>query len=339
MKVLLLLIAAVVEIHGMSVPFVQDFVLRPIGTQYANKTTTINGTCDACLCQAFRDNTLANNVALNCFPNNTCQVFPTFPPSYKLQPLATAQLYFLRGIFPNASRCCMPNVTEIVSRLMNTTPTVVQLSYTLAAIGYDEARPDRAVAIGWDSGDLYWFNPWNMSFIKNQTINGSRAIALQNNSIFSANDTSKTVIVLNEQTLASVTNITYPSFSKVRKFLFMNNSRTIMVTTKQNKSVTVLDVLSPNQLTVRVSIIATPLQANRLFSLMLRRDSFPSPLEIHMGRRRSTTRSSMCPRGTKAVLDPTATRTPPGTISLLSITPVVQMDQTWRSMSVVECGS
>ena len=256
MKVLLLFIAAVVKIHGMSIPFVRDFALRPIRTQYANKTTTINGTCDACVCQAFRDNTLANNVALNCFPNNTCQVFPSFPPSYKLQPLATAQLYFLRGIFPNASRCCMPNVTEIVSRLMNTTPTVVQLSFTLASIGYDEARPDRAVAIGWSTENLYWFNPWNMSSIKNQTINGHATIALHNNSIFSANDNSTTVIVLNEQTLASVTNITYPSLSKVRKFLFMNNSRTIMATTKQNTSVTVLDMVFPNQLTVRVSIIA-----------------------------------------------------------------------------------
>ena len=256
MKFLLLLIAAVVEIHGMSVPFVQDFVLRPIGTQYANKTTTINGTCDVCVCQAFRDNTLANNVALNCFPNNTCQVFPSFPPSYKLQPLATAQLYFLRGIFPNASRCCMPNITEIVSRLMNTTPTVVQLSYTLGAIGYDDSKPDRAVAIGWDTGDLYWFNPWNMSSIKNQTINGSRAIGLQNNSIFTTDDNSKTVLVLDEQTLAVVANINYSSFSKARKFLFMNNSQTIMAVTKDSNSVTVLDMISPSQVNVRVSIIA-----------------------------------------------------------------------------------
>ena len=53
---------------------------------------------------------------------------------------------------------------------MNTTPTVVSLSYELGAIGYEEARPDRAVVIGSGTGDLYWFNPWNMSFIKNQTI-------------------------------------------------------------------------------------------------------------------------------------------------------------------------
>ena len=195
MKVLLLLIAAVVEVEGISLSYIQDVVLKPIGTQYVNKTTTINGTCDECKCKVFGDNDTTNNVALNCFPNNTCQLFSSFPPSYKLQYSATARLYFRRGIFANASQCCMPNITELVDRLKNTTPTVVQLSYTVGAIGYDEARPDRAVAVGWDSGDLYWFNPWNMNSIKNQTINGHRAVALHNDSIFTTIDSSYKVIV------------------------------------------------------------------------------------------------------------------------------------------------
>ena len=265
MKILVLLIAAVVEIHAISLSYIQDVVLKPIGTQYVNKTTTLNGTCDQCKCKAFSGNTTTNNVALNCFPNNTCQLFPTFPPSYTLQYSATARLYFQANIPPITSQCCMPNITELISRLMNTTPTVVALSFTLAAIGYDEARPDRAVVIGWDTGDLYWFNPWNMSFIKNQTINGRQAIALQNNSIFSADNTSKSVIVLNEQTLAGVANITYPSLSKVRKILFMNDSRTIMVTTKDNKSVTFLDMISPSQFNIRVSILMTPLLSIGIF--------------------------------------------------------------------------
>ena len=138
--ILYLLISALVEIEGISLPYIRDVVLKPIGMQYNNQSQTINGTCAQCLCDVFGDDNSTNNVAQNCFPNDTCQVFPTFPPSYKLQSLATAQLYFLRGVFPNASQCCMPNVTELVNRLMNTIPTVVQLSYTLGAIGYDEAR-------------------------------------------------------------------------------------------------------------------------------------------------------------------------------------------------------
>ena len=154
-----------------------------------------------------------------------------------------------------------------------------------------------------------------MSSIQNQTINGSRAIALENGSIFTTIDNSTTVIVLNEQTLNVVANITYSSFSKVRKFLFMNDSRTVMVTTKDNKSVIVLDVISPNQLTVRVSILAAPLQSNKILSLSLCREHFSSRLEILMARRRSTTLFSIYHRGYQAVLDRTATRTPLGTTS------------------------
>ena len=269
MKILhLLLIATAVRTHGLSVPFVQDIVLKPTGTQFEGVTSLMNGTCDACLCQVFRNDTIANNVALNCFPNNTCQLFPTFPPLYKLQSFASAQLHFLRGILPNASQCCMPNITELISRLQNVTPTVVQLNYTLGAIGYDEARPDRAVIIGRDSGDLYWFNPWNMTFIKNQTINGHRSIALHKNSIFTTIDGSETVTVWADPTLASIANITYPSFNRTRKFLFMNDSQTIMLTTQDNKSVTILDVVSPTQFTVRVSRIDTLFSEDRLFSLI-----------------------------------------------------------------------
>ena len=149
----------------------------------------------------------------------------------------------------------MPNITQLVNRLKNTTPTVVQLSYTLGAIGYDEARPDRAVVIGWDTGDLYWFNPWNMSFIQSQTINGHRTIALQNNSIFTAIDYNATATVFADPTLKSVANISYPSLLRVRKFLFMNNSQTIIATTQDDQSVTFIDVVSPTQFTVRVSCI------------------------------------------------------------------------------------
>ena len=250
-----LLVAASLEIHALRLSYIQDVFLVPVGIYNPNQTTTINGTCDECECKIFDGKNSTNNVALNCFSNDTCQVFSTFPLSYKLRSSAATRLYFLQGIYPNASQCCMPNITELVDRLKNATPITVSLSFAPSAFGYDETRPHRAVAIGRSSGDLYWFNPWNMSFIQNQTIHGERAIELRNNSIFTTIDSSKTVIVLNEQTLASVTNITNPSFNKVRMFLFMNNSQTIMATTQDNMSVTILDVISPTQFTVRVRIL------------------------------------------------------------------------------------
>ena len=338
MQVLFLLLALVVEIDGISLSYIQDVVLKPIGTQYVNKTTTINGTCDECKCKIFGGNSSANNVALNCFPNNTCQLFPTVPPSYKLQSSITARLYFGANMPPSTSQCCMPNITELISRLQNTTPTVVSFSYALGAIGYDEARPDRAVAIGSGTGDLYWFNPWNMSFIQSQTINGRITIALYNGSMFTGIDNTPRVNVFNDQSLACVNNKTYPSFNRVRKFLFMNNSQTAMVTTQDNKSVTVLDMTSPTQFTIRVSRMDTLFEMDEILSLSLRRANSLFHLEILTARRRSTTHFSTYRRGLEAVLDPTATQTPPGTTSFSSATPIPMVDPTSPLMSVVECG-
>ena len=233
----------------------------------------------------------------------------------------------------------MPNITEIISRLMNTTPTVVSLSYELGAIGYEEARPDRAVVIGSGTGDLYWFNPWNMSFIKNQTINSGLTIALYNGSIFTGIDNTPRVYVFNDQSLACVNNKTYPSFNRVRKFLFMNNSQTVMVTTQDNASVTVLDMTSPTQFTVRVRRMDALFEMGEILSPSLRRENFSFQLGILMARRRSTTRSSMCRHGVETVLDRTATRTPLGDTSFCSIVPIVKMDLTSPWMSAVECGS
>ena len=314
-RVLSLAIVVIVETYGISLPSIQDFILKPTGTQYGNKTTTINGTCPQCLCEVFGDNGTVNDVALNCFQNDTCQLFPSFPLSYKLQPSAGALLYFLQGIFPSPSQCCMPNIIELIDRLKNGMVSSVQLSFTLGAIGYGKARPDQAVAIGWNTGHLYWFNTKDMSYIQYQTINGHATIALHNNSIFTGIDGTSTVTVLNEQTLAGVASISYPSFKRVRKFLFMNNSQTIMVTTQDNNSVTILEMISQTQFTVRVSRMDVIVEMNALFSFVLRRESFSSRLEILTARRRSTTRSSTCRRGLEAVSDRTSTRTPLGTTS------------------------
>ena len=310
MKVLLLLLAAVVETHGISLSYIQDVALKPIGTQYVNKTTTINGSCDQCKCKIFGGNTTTSNVALNCFPNNTCQLFLTFPPSYKLQYSAAARLYFHAYMPLTASQCCMPNITELVNRLKNTTPTVVPLSKELITLGYDEVRPDRAVAIGWNTGDLYWFNPINMSHIKNQTINGHRTIALQNNSIFTAIDYTAKVTVFADPTLSSVANASYRSLQRVRKLIFLNNSRTIVATTQDNKSVTLLDVSSPTQYTVQVRVIE---RLAHLLNHCLSENS-PAHCKMRTVRRRSMTRSSTCHRGAIAPSCPTSTRTPRGSM-------------------------
>ena len=196
-------------------------------------------------------------VALNCFPNNTCQLFPTFPVSYQVEGSVGAQLHFVKGIFPSPSRCCIRNITELINRLKSAAPTEVPLSFEAAAFGYDEANPNEAVVIGVNSGNLYWFNPIDMTFLRSQTIDSSLTIALHNHSILTGTDGTSVIYVLDDQTLASRASITYPSLDQVRKFIFLNNSQTIVVPTQSKKSVTFIDAQSPTQYTVQVGIAST----------------------------------------------------------------------------------
>ena len=252
-----ILIALAVDAHESSVPYLQDVFLKPNGQENANSTAMLDGTCDECLCKVFSDNVTIDAVALNCFPNNTCQLFSTLPVSYKLQASAGAQLHFLKGIFPSPSRCCMRNITELIDRLRNTTPIQVPLSFEATAFGYDEANPNEAVVIGVGSGNLYWFNPIDMSFIQNQAVSTSLTVTLHNHSIFTGRDGTPVVYMLDARTLNQSAAISYSSFNQVRKFIFLNSSQTIAVPTQTSHSVTFIDIQSPTQYTVQVGIAST----------------------------------------------------------------------------------
>ena len=251
-QVFYLLITAVAEMHGISLPFIQGIFLKTTSNRYTSTMTTLNGTCDECLCAAFGITASTNYSVLNCFGNGTCQLFERFPRSYGVQSSAGAQLYFLRGTLPSISRCCMPNITELVNRLKNATPVVISLSFLAGAIGYDENIPNRAVVAGHSPGSAHSFNPIDMTSIRNETVNTSNGIALHNGLVFTGVDGEPTVYALEQITLDRVANVTYPSLKQIRKFLFLASSQTIMVTTQVNQSVTMLDIHSPTEYTVKV---------------------------------------------------------------------------------------
>ena len=255
--VLYLLLTAAGGVHGASIPFLQDAFFRPTRRNDVDEATVFNGTCDECLCKALDVN--ASYVALNCFDNHTCQLFPTLRTPCEIPRSTGAQLYFLQGVPSTTRQYCIPNITEIVNRLKNATPKVISLSFQVGGLGYDETKPNEAVVIGVESGYLHWFNPINMTSLRNQTIATSLTIALHNNNIFTGRDTDPTIHILDERNLAPVTNITYPSLNQVRKFIFLNNGRTIVVPTQSNFSVTILDVQSPTLHTIQVSIASTVL--------------------------------------------------------------------------------
>ena len=86
---------------AVQLPFLSDVTLVPKSN--SSSFTLINRSCDQCLCESN-----SSHAILNCFPNNTCQLFVDAPRTYKFQPMPNVVVYFPRQVLPNASEGCMP---------------------------------------------------------------------------------------------------------------------------------------------------------------------------------------------------------------------------------------
>ncbi|CAF0788416.1 unnamed protein product [Adineta ricciae] len=110
-----LLFLTIIAVHPIQIPFIDQAIL--IAKSTTNMTILTNQTCQQCLCRFHSAYT-----ALNWFSNNTCQLFYSYPRVYTVDGLSNARLYFLQGIFPNASECCMSN--SYVFQQLDTAPTI-----------------------------------------------------------------------------------------------------------------------------------------------------------------------------------------------------------------------
>jgi hypothetical protein len=244
------LLPFIIKANFISIPFIQNVFLYSVLN--TNVSVSINKTCQECLCEIFNPKNNTKYVALNCFINETCQFYQDFPLSYKLNPSDGAQLYFVQNIFPNASQCCMPNITEVMIRLKNTLPTMINLTFQPSALGYDESKPNELAVIGYSTGYLYWFNPINMTFIRNSSLNASLTIALQNNSMYTAHNGVPIIYVRDSETNNLLTYINYSSLTQIRKIIFMNNSQSMIISTQNSQSLTVFDIYSSTNYTIQV---------------------------------------------------------------------------------------
>ena len=100
---------------AVPIPFLSNVIFVP--TYNSTSVTLTDRSCDQCLCEANFYS------ILNCFPNNTCQLFVDAPRTYTLKPTPDALLYFPRQILPSASQSCMSNDTDLLNRLSNATST------------------------------------------------------------------------------------------------------------------------------------------------------------------------------------------------------------------------
>ena len=246
-----LLCALIVSLYAASIPSIQNVVLKPLGFARLNATILLNSTREHCLCELLSSNN--NYQAFNSFNNGSCELFSSFPSSYRLSQFVGARFYFLPNISLSSKVCCVPNITELLIRLQNVTPNVINLPFQPSAFGYDDNAPHEAAVIGYSQGTIYWFNPINFTLLRNASVWTSLSLALYRDSVFTSKDGTPAINVLDKQANQQIINITHASLSQTRKYIFLNNGQTMIATGQSYNALVVFNNNGGTNYTFQVS--------------------------------------------------------------------------------------
>lgn len=224
-NIILTLICAAISINSIQIPFVRNAIF--VSVSKSNSTTITNITCDQCLCMLS-----SSYLLLNCFPNNTCQFFFNFPRTYNIQKMINASFYFLQGIFPNASLCCMPNLTYVLDKLNNATPTYGSI---LAPHCLSIDNHGYLVTISQTNSTIVRFDQTNLTLIDqiNTYSTSLSTIKYYNNNYYIG--AANRIIAIDSNTLTIHNNITATNISSTRDVMFLNDGNTLVVASTGNK--------------------------------------------------------------------------------------------------------
>lgn len=212
-------------VNSTQIPFVRNAIFVPVSK--ANTTIFVNYTCHQCLCMDT-----SSYLILNCLPNNTCQFISNFPRTYKTQQSTNARFYFLQGIVPNASKCCMTNLTYVLDKLTNAIPSYIRVlgprCLTLDNHGY-------LVTISQTNSTIFRFDPINMTMI-DQISTGTTSLSTikyyDNNYYIGV---ANRVLVIDSNTLTTLNTISSTNLSNTRDTMFINNGNILVVVSTGNK--------------------------------------------------------------------------------------------------------
>jgi hypothetical protein len=203
------------------------------GDCFWNQSQIISGSCTHCLCVA-----LSSYSAVNCFSNNTCELFRTFPATYHLQATPGARLYFPKNLLPNSSQCCMPNITTLINTLKAATPTIKTVASPRDAVidnnGY-------LVTVEMNTNYLDRFDPISLARISQTLLPNSTQMTITyfNGAYYIApHDSSMTVV--DSGNLTVIGHILTSTYG-IRAIMFLSNGQTMVVTSCENNSLVFLN--------------------------------------------------------------------------------------------------
>lgn len=222
------LILSIIPVNSIEIPYIDNVILEPGYT--SNSTWFINQTFDQCFCLSS-----LSYPAMNWFPNNTCQLFLTFPPTYRILPSTGARLYFLQQILPNTSQCCMPDINYLLNKLNQATLIYANLTQPRDVLidnfGY-------LVTVEMSANYLDRFNVSNLTRISRTALSTSyqMTISFSQNAYFIAPNNQNYMLVIDSGNLALLGNITMTGVIGARGIMFLNNDQTMVVTSNSNNS-------------------------------------------------------------------------------------------------------
>ena len=196
----------------------------------SNSSTTImtNKTCNECVCMSN-----SSYIALNCFPNDTCEFFHTFPRTYQIQSSSQVRLYFLQQIFPNASQCCMSNTSHILNQIHTVTPIYANVSGPRSLVFDNHGY---LVAVSHRNFTIVRFYPANLTVVSNPVppIFNSAPMSLTYSNEMYYVSLEYSILVIDSNNLTVLTTITTSDLNGARDVMFLRDGETMVVASCYN---------------------------------------------------------------------------------------------------------
>ena len=227
----LLLLAVATE--AVKIPFIRDMIFVPISN--STGTIIIDRTCDECLCDAYSSARL-----LNCFPNDTCQVFIDVARTYRMQSTANARMYFHQQVLPDASECCMSDVSVLLSRVSASVPTYADVidpgRLVLDNHGY-------LVTVSYTDQSLVRFHSNTMTRIDQPAspvfLQSPRSLAHRNGVYYVGFNSYILLVLASDMTI--IHNVSSPALYDVGDMIFVNDGQQMIVTSMGNNRLVFFD--------------------------------------------------------------------------------------------------
>ena len=207
---------------AVQVPFLSNITLVPKSS--ATSITLTDRSCDQCLCESNFSHSI-----LNCFLNNTCQLFVDAPLTYTLKPTLNANVYFPRQILPDASQCCMSNTTDLLQRLSNATSTYAPVNHPRCVVidnhGYlvTVSHTDQSI-VRFYPNNLTRVDPSPSSLFSDSPL----ALAYHDGAYYVAFDYA--ILVFNSSNMTLINSISASALNGTRDMIFVNEGQQMIVT-------------------------------------------------------------------------------------------------------------